>query len=269
MRSHDKRRDHIEHSYIVKILRFSIDSNLTDLIRQIIEFFSNDQNREKGEMRKMNRHTRTLVLAVTLLVASNLALFISVSPVSAKQEKGGKWEEWEGTQYAMPVSVRIDKLKIAGRNVEIYGQITMLTYTGYDFGGIQVVYETIHYMKIYGLDDNALGLLKQALSQYDDPNGLFNEHPEIVGMLYSYPRSGWFTWHTGTGQVLGKGIFRSSEGVGRLWVSGPGIVVKGEFWIQVDSNGNPVSAPLPTPQGIVQLPLLYHQGSYIITSDGD
>ena len=142
----------------------------------------------------------------------------------------------------MPTLVEIDSLKIAGRNVEIYGAIRMLTLDGYDFDGTNVHHEIIHYMKIYGLDDYALELLRNALSVCVDPAELFSDpdYIELVGMLYSYPRFGRFTWHTVNDDLVGKGIFRGAGGVGRLWVSGPRLVVMGTFHPEFDSTYGPI-----------------------------
>lgn len=77
---------HIEYNSIVKIPKLSIDSGLTDPIRQIKNSSVTNRIRVNEETRKVNSHARTLVVAVTLLMAMNLALFTAVNPVSA--EKG-------------------------------------------------------------------------------------------------------------------------------------------------------------------------------------
>jgi len=193
-----------------------------------------------------------LMLAVSLLMALSLALSLGVNPVKAQEDGEGKWQSWWGTQYIMPISIIIDKLKIAGRNIEIYGSITMLTEGGYTFddGEISVGYEIIHYMKIYVPDDYVLDFLKEALSDPNiDPAVFFQNNPHIIAMLYSYPRFGRFTWYTWEYEVVGKGTFRADGWVGSLWVSGPRIVVKGKFWPTTDGQ------------------FIYHTGVYI-TTDG-
>ena len=202
-------------------------------------------------MKEMRQYRRTLTLAFTLLIAVNTGL--SVTPLSAESGlKRGEWEIWEGTQFYMPVQVEIHKLRIAGRNVEICGAIVMGTLDGYEFDGTSVGYEIIHYMKIYGLDDDALELLKYALGQCADMAELFSnpDYMKLVGMLYSYPRFGRFTWHTESGDLVGRGIFRGAGGAGRLWVSGSSFVAKGTFYPEPDSPVGPV---------------LVHTGWYIAT----
>jgi len=202
-------------------------------------------------MKEMKQYRRTLTLAFTLLIAVNIGL--SVTPLSAESGlKRGEWKIWEGTQSYMPVQVEIDRLRIAGRNVEIYGAIIMCTLDGYEFDGTYVGYEIIHYMKIYGLDDDTLELLKYALGQCADAAELFS-NPDYMGlivMLYSYPRFGRFTWHTQNGDLVGRGTFRGAGGAGRLWVSGPRFLVQGTFCPGYDDALGPV---------------LVHTGRYIAT----
>jgi len=151
----------------------------------------------------------------------------------------------------MPVEVEIHKLRIAGRNVEIYGSIMMSTLDGYEFDGAYVGYEIIHYMKIYGLDDYALELLKNALGLVDAAELFSNpDYMGLIGMLYSFPRFGRFTWYTPSGDLVGRGTFRGAGGAGRLWVSGPRFLVRGTFCPGYDDALGPI---------------LVHTGQYIAT----
>jgi hypothetical protein len=212
-------------------------------------------------MKKVSRHRRMLVLAISLLMALNIGMSLATNPVSAaKHNETIKWLEWEGTQ--MPGQMVLSKIKISERFIEIYGEIWMLPTDAYNGGYtflvdgeiVPVAYEIIHYMKIH-VPKEILSRIRSLLSQGFELNEIFND-PSMVLMFYSLPRSGWFTWHTQDGSVVGKGTFRSNGQMGRLQVRGSKLLVKGTFGL------NPISDWVQL--GDFLVPTFWHAGWYTV-----
>lgn len=254
---HKKRKLNIrtKRSNIPIVLNSSTDLGLTRLIRQNAR-----SKRHRGiDMKKVSRHRRMLVLAISLTMALNIGISLATSPVSAAKHNGTrKWLEWEGTQ--MPGPMLLSKITITERFIEIYGEIWMITTDAYDGGYafvvdgevVPVAYEIIHYMKIH-VPKEILSQIRSLLSQGFELNEIFND-PNMVLMFYSLPRSGWFTWHTQDGSVVAKGTFRSNGRMGRLQVRGSRLLVKGTFGL------NPMSDWVQV--GDVWVPTLWHAGWY-------
>jgi len=200
-----------------------------------------------------------LVLAISLLMALNIGMSLATNPVSAaKHNETRKWREWEGTQ--MPGPMTLSKIKIAERFIEIYGEILMLTTDAHDGGYtfvvdgeiVRVAYEIIHYMKIH-VPKEIPSQIRLLLSQGVELNEILSD-PSMVLMFYSLPRTGWFTWHTQDGSVVGKGTFRSNGQMGRLQVRGSKLLVKGTLGL------NPISDWVQV--GDVRVPTFWHAGWY-------
>lgn len=179
-------------------------------------------------MKKVSQHRRMLVLAVSILMVLNIGTSLAVNPASATKDTVSG--TWGGTQVPGPTTVH--KVRIVGDYIIIYGKLRMDVTGGYEFGEVVVVYEVIRYMEIevplgYGW---ILDMLREFLSE----GGSFNDlDPNVVGMLYSFPRSGWFTWHAQNGRVVGKGTFvfhGPPHYYGELWATVRGYIsVYGTF----------------------------------------
>lgn len=203
-------------------------------------------------MKEISQGRRVLALTLLLLMALNMGMSLAVNAVSAgKGAARREWDNWSGTQK--PGSITVHKIRIVGNCIEIHGKIRMdVIPGGYEFGDIKVDYELIRYLEIHVPPQfgELLNTIRELLRQGMDPNDFLLD-PNVIAMFYSFPRSGWFTWHTEDGEVVGRGTFESNGQLGQLCATGHiSVFVAGTFWI----NGL-------TEEG---LPTIAHQGQYIV-----
>ena len=175
----------------------------------------------------MNRHTRILMLGVAFMIVLSFA----VNSVSAAPSPSPKWQPWH---LGIQVPTNEPTLVRFGRNSVVLEGAEMFCYFGYTFGTKTVVREVIDWMIVFAsLED-------------------LGQHPELG---YTARRVGRFTWYDGGGNVVARGtfVYSSKKQMGYLWAQGPGLIVKGTFWVRWEQVGG------------VPVPFVDHTGEYLLT----
>lgn len=163
----------------------------------------------------MNRYAQTLMLGIVFMAILSLA----VNSTYAAQPMRGTWD---GIQYqGQPFSDFSVDIKYRGKVmiVKISG-IRMVTFSGYDFDDVHVVYERI--------DD---------LTFIMTPRGIPYPLENPLELMYLYPHHGKITWYDDQDSIVGTGTFGSRGGnMGSLVVNGPALHVEGGYGLWVDTD---------------------------------
>lgn len=178
---------------------------------------------------------------MTLLAISFIiVLSFSVNPAAAAPQCKPERQPWlEGNQ--IPDLATVPEA-IPRKNSVIVKGTKMLCLEGYVFGEIVVAYEIIDWMIIFA-----------------SPEELYQD--QMLG--YTARRVGRFTWYDPAGKRVAEGgfVFSSKEQMGYLWAKGPGLFVKGTFWLKPPSDWETIEGP----KGPILLPTIGHAGWYILT----